>query len=258
MTEGLPIALAASTAEHAGHVAIAAPAAAAETLIAALFLAGLAGGAVHCTGMCGPFVLAQTAGRLAAIPLERFGRLTRLGGALLLPYHLGRMATYAGLGALGAALAGGLSELVWLRWLKVALLALAALLMLAAALEKTRIRLPAPAAGPLARLSARLAGPLLAGPAGPGRGFALGVALGFLPCGFLYGALAASSASGDALIGGLAMASFAFGTAPSLFAVALLGEAAGRRWRSIAGRFAPAAFTANAALLAWTAWNVAL
>jgi sulfite exporter TauE/SafE len=256
MTHGFPIALAASTADHASHAAIAAPATA-ETLIAALFLAGLAGGAAHCAGMCGPFVLAQTAGRLGAVPAERFGRLTRLGGALLLPYHLGRMTTYAGLGALGAALAGSLSELAWLGWLKVALLGVAALLMLAAALEKAELRLPKPAAGRLARLSTRLARPLLAGPAGPGRGFALGIALGFLPCGFLYGALAAAAAGGDPIIGAAAMAAFALGTAPSLFAVALLGEAAGRRWRLLAARFAPAAFTANAVILAWTAWIAA-
>jgi hypothetical protein len=256
MTHGFPIALAASTADHASHAAIAAPATA-ETLIAALLLAGLAGGAVHCAGMCGPFVLAQTAGRLATVPVERFGRLTRLGGALLLPYHLGRMTTYAGLGALGGALAGSLAELAWLGWLKVALLAMAALLMLAAALEKTELLLPKPAAGRLFRLSMLLARPLLTGPEGPGRGFALGLALGFLPCGFLYGALAAASASGDPLIGAAAMAAFAIGTAPSLFAVALLGEAAGRRWRRFAVRFAPAAFTANAMLLAWTAWIAA-
>jgi uncharacterized protein len=255
MRESVPHTLSA-LAEHAGHLASGvSPAPAA--LVGALLLAGLAGGAAHCAGMCGPFVLAQTAGRLAAVPAERFGPLTRLGGALLLPYHLGRMTTYAGLGALGAALAGSLSELAWLGWLKVALLGMAALLMLAAALEKAELRLPKPAAGRLARLSTRLARPLLARPAGPGRGFALGIALGFLPCGFLYGALAAAAAGGDPIIGAAAMAAFALGTAPSLFAVALLGEAAGRRWRRLAARFAPAAFTANAVLLAWTAWIAA-
>ena len=255
MRESVPATLSA-LAEHAGHLAPGvSPAPAA--LVGALLLAGLAGGAAHCAGMCGPFVLAQTAGRLAAVPAERFGPLTRLGGALLLPYHLGRMTTYAGLGALGAALAGSLSELAWLGGLKVALLGMAALLMLAAALEQAELRLPKPAAGRLAGLSTRLARPLLAGPAGPARGFALGIALGFLPCGFLYGALAAAAAGGDPIIGAAAMAAFALGTAPSLFAVALLGEAAGRRWRRIAARFAPAAFTANAVLLAWTAWIAA-
>ena len=55
-----------------------------------------------------------------------------------------------------------------------------------------------------------------------------------------------------------AMLAFALGTAPSLLAVALIGEGAGRRWRSTVARFAPAAFTINAVLLAWTAWHAAV
>lgn len=254
MTSALPLALA--TVDHAGHLPLTVGATA-GALAGALFLAGLAGGAAHCAGMCGPFVLAQSVGRLAAVPAERFGRLTRLRGALLLPYHLGRASTYAVLGAAGATLAGGLARVPFLGWLQAGLLALAALLMLAAALQRTPIALPHLGSDTLARLATRLFRPLITRPEGMARGFVLGLALGFLPCGLLYGAIAAASASGDPLIGALAMAAFALGTAPSLLAVALLGEAAGRRWRALAGRIAPAAFAANALLLAWTAWRVA-
>jgi sulfite exporter TauE/SafE len=242
--------------DHAEHFAHLLPSSS-GALIGALFLAGLVGGAVHCTGMCGPFVLAQTAGRLGAIPVERFGRLTRAGGALLLPYHFGRATTYAVLGTAGAMLAGGLSQLRLLAWLRPGLLLFAALLMLAAALAKTRFALSIPKL-PVAGVLSRFAMPLLSNPNGFARGFALGIALGFLPCGFLYGALAAASASGNAAIGAAAMFAFAAGTAPSLFAVALIGEGAGRRWRSVVMRFAPAAFTLNAVVLAWTAWRVAI
>jgi sulfite exporter TauE/SafE len=254
MTDALPFALAAA-ADHAGHLSGVAGGPA-WGIVGALLVAGLAGGAAHCAGMCGPFVLAQTAGRLATVPIEKFGRLTRLGGALLLPYHLGRMATYAGLGAAGSALAGGLAQVPWLGWLQAGLLGLAALLMLGAALEKAGLQVPTAGAAWLGRAATRAATPLLSAPASVLRGFALGLALGFLPCGFLYGALAAASASGQPLVGAAAMAAFALGTAPSLIAVALLGAAAGRRWRSFAARLAPAAFAANAVLLAWTAWSV--
>jgi sulfite exporter TauE/SafE len=247
------VSLSGLAAVHLHSAAMAEPAAA-GALIGALFLAGLAGGAAHCAGMCGPFVLAQTAGRLAAVPVERFGRLTRLGGALLLPYHLGRATTYAGLGAVGAALAGGIAALPAMGWIRTALLTLAALLMIAAALEKSGFSMPRPGAALLGRWAGRMARPLLARPGGSLHGFALGAALGFLPCGFLYGALAAAAASGQPLVGAAAMAAFALGTAPSLFAVALLGEAAGRTWRRSAGRLAPFAFAANAGLLFWTAW----
>jgi sulfite exporter TauE/SafE len=247
------VSLSGLAAVHLHPVGMAEPAAA-GALIGALFLAGLAGGAAHCAGMCGPFVLAQTAGRLATVPVERFGRLTRLGGALLFPYHLGRATTYAGLGALGAAFAGGLSALPAMGWVRTALLTLAALLMIAAALKRGGFSLPNPAGALLGRWAQLTGAPLLAAPAGRMQGYLLGLALGFLPCGFLYGALAAASASGQPLTGAAAMAAFAFGTAPSLLAVALLGETAGRRWRRSAARLAPFAFAANAGLLVWTAW----
>lgn len=40
-------------------------------LLGAMVLAGLAGGATHCAGMCGPFVLAQMAGDAGAGRLQR-------------------------------------------------------------------------------------------------------------------------------------------------------------------------------------------
>jgi sulfite exporter TauE/SafE len=154
-------------------------------------------------------------------------------------------------------LAGGVSQLPLLNWLRPGLLLFAALLMMGAALGKSRFALPMPRLG-MAGVLSRFAMPLLMNPNGSPRGFALGIALGFLPCGFLYGALAAASASGNPAIRATAMFAFATGTAPSLFAVALIGEGAGQRWRSLLARFSPAAFPLNAVLLAWTAWRLAV
>jgi sulfite exporter TauE/SafE len=69
------------------------------------WLAGLLGGA-HCVAMCGGFVAALSAPRDAARPLP-----LRRSGALawdLLPYHGGRVASYAIMGAAFGA-AGGLA-----------------------------------------------------------------------------------------------------------------------------------------------------
>ena len=60
-------------------------------LAGALFLAGLAGSATHCAGMCGPFVLGQVTAGLVARP-----GLSRLAAGALLPYHLGRAVTHTG------------------------------------------------------------------------------------------------------------------------------------------------------------------
>jgi hypothetical protein len=71
----------------------------------------------------------------------------------------------------------------------------------------------------LARLTSRI------DRTGPGGGYLLGVALGFLPCGFLYAALAAAAATADPLQGALAMLAFGLGTVPALV---LVGIAPGR------------------------------
>src|SRR3990172_7062279 len=91
-------------------------------LLGALFAAGLVGGIGDCAGMCGPFVLAQAEARPAPGPPARLGELHRVAGAALLPYHLGRLTTYAGLGTAAALLAGQAAEIGGLRWLSAALL----------------------------------------------------------------------------------------------------------------------------------------
>lgn len=190
---------------------------------AALFVAGLAGGATHCAGMCGPFVVAQVTSGLAARPT-----LTRLSAGALVPYHLGRAVTYVGLGAAAGLASGAVVHGAGFRPLLVGLLALGAALMLAQAVAQLAALLPAPPAG-LADRVARVAAPLLADPRG-GRRFLLGLVLGFLPCGLLYGALAVAAATSSALGAALAMASFALGTVPALVGVGLAGAFFGRRF----------------------------
>ncbi|GGG43676.1 membrane protein [Caldovatus sediminis] len=222
----------------------------------ALFLAGLAGGATHCVGMCAPFVLAQAAA--TADRAASGGTLRRLAGAALLPYQAGRMLGYGALGALAGGAAGLATQASGVRYLLAALLAVAAILMLGQASARLAAwlpRLPAPRLP--AGIERRLA-PLLAAPTG-WRGVALGLMLSALPCGLLYGALAAAAASGSALGGAIGMVAFVLGTVPALGGVALLGRLFGRS--GIGGpalRAAGAAlFTLNGLVLAGMAVRVA-
>ncbi|MFO1128846.1 MAG: sulfite exporter TauE/SafE family protein [Rhodospirillales bacterium] len=229
------------------------------SLLASLFLAGLVGSLTHCTGMCGPFVLAQTVARLDAVPAGGMRELHRLAGAALAPYHLGRATTYTGLGAIAATLAGGVIDATRWRWLSVALLAVAALLFLAYALRALGVAIPGTAGGTGAgwsRLVGGWAKPLFDRPI-RWRGYLLGVLLGFLPCGLLYAALAAAAASGSALSGAAAMFAFSLGTVPALVAVGLAGHVAGSRFRATARALAPVLMLINAAALSYLAWRLA-
>lgn len=218
----------------------------------ALFLAGLTGGFLHCATMCGPFVLAQLPGDDG-----RPHRLARLSGGALLPYHFGRLTTYTILGAGSGALGRLIVHATAMRGLLGVLLAFAAILFLLQAFARIGLALPGASSGAgrfVGRGIAALAAPLLRRPHG-GRGYALGLALGFLPCGFLYAALAAAAGMGSAPAGALAMAAFAVGTVPSLAAIGILGAAATGRLRGMAPFIGVPVLLFNAVILGRMAFD---
>ena len=225
----------------------------------ALLAAGAAGSVLHCAPMCGPFVLGQVSDRLAGIPAARLCESARLSSALLLPYHGGRLTTYAVLGALVAGAGSAARVGAWLGALPALLLLTAALLFLTQALARLaparlgRLRLPDRAPPAWTRCVSGLAARADSGR--PGGGYLLGVALGLLPCGFLYAAIAAAAATGSVAGGALAMTAFGLGTVPGLVAVGVAGQAAGRVWHRGVAAAAPAIMLANAALLVAMAWQ---
>lgn len=188
-------------------------------LFLTLFLGGLMGSATHCVGMCGPFVVAQTTS------LERApGLFARVRGLALMPYHLGRMTTYMILGVVAASLSGMVFSVPLQRGIAVVLLTVAGLLFLASAVPSLK-RLAGPGILPgflhgyLARFGAalgRFAKPFFSAPTAWHR-YALGITLGFLPCGLLAAALMAVAATADPISAAFGMAAFCVGTMPALF-----------------------------------------
>ncbi|MCW5698361.1 MAG: sulfite exporter TauE/SafE family protein [Rhodospirillales bacterium] len=227
-------------------------------LLGSLFLAGLVGSASHCVGMCGPLVLGQVVTRMEAKSAADMRESDRYFNAVLLPYHLGRMTTYIGLGAGAAALAGGVVNVTGLQWFSAALLAIAALFFLGYALQRLGATLPWLTTGGeswWSRSVGRFVKPLFQRPVGI-RGYGLGLALGFLPCGLLYGAIAAAASSGGALAGAIAMAAFALGTVPALVGIGFAGHVAGTHWRTATTRLTPILLMLNAAVLTYMAWRI--
>lgn len=241
------------------------------SLAAAMFTTGMLGGLSHCAGMCGPFVLAQVGALQAAALPAGAGPgagmvLARARGSMLLPYHLGRMTTYAGLGGLVAGGGGAVTRMAGVSWGLALILMLAALLFLRQGVLGLSAWLPAGlrrlaagrgggwAEGLGRRLTAPLR-PLFARPAGV-NGYLLGLGLGLLPCGLVYAGLASAMGTGDALAGTIMMAAFGAGTVPALLAIGLLGGAAANRWRRLASLATPVLMLVNAALVARMAWHM--
>ncbi len=218
-------------------------------LLVGLFIVGGAGGVVHCGPMCGAFVLGRVSERMARLPPDRLCEWQRTRNGLLLPYHLGRLTTYAGLGAAGAVMFG---RLPWFNALSAALLTFAALTFLGHALGRLM-----PMRDPMRLYVGRAIGAVTRriGRGSFGGEYLFGVALGFLPCGFLYAALAAAAASGNPAMGAAAMLMFGLGTAPVLMVIGIAGQAAGRRWNQTAMAAAPVLMVMNAALLLLLAWQ---
>lgn len=211
-------------------------------LPASLFVAGLAGSLVHCMGMCGPFVLGQVMADVERGP-KTYGEWHRLAGAALVPYHLGRLTTYAALGALAGAATQIFASTLVFGWLSGGLLIVAACLMIVQALGFAFGR-----NSPLAGVLTRLAAPLSIARGDAAR-YCLGVVLGFLPCGLLYGALAAAGGTGSMVDGALAMTAFAVGTVPALVATGWGGLLVRRRLRERGRWVATPLLIGNAGLM---------
>lgn len=173
---------------------------------------GLLGGFGHCAGMCGPIVAAVS---LAAGP--------RLGARRAIALHAltsaGRVTTYGFLG-LVMGIAGSVVNVAGrAAGLQAAVAALAGALMMVMGLGAAGI------APGVRRVEERLAGRVFAGArsllegGGQGRAYALGLLLGFLPCGLSWSAFVGSAATGGPVPGALFALAFGAGTAPALLLV---------------------------------------
>ncbi len=162
-------------------------------LLTAAFVAGLLG-SLHCVGMCGAFAASCTRARLG-----------------LPAWHLGRLTTYALLGALAGTLGRWLPGPAWLPAAAAAALLLWFALGLAGLAPEPRLPLPGLAtAGTRAIQSHSLAAQYL-----------FGAVNGFLPCGLVYSALGVPVALAEPIGGSLAMIAFGLGTVPALSLAAL-------------------------------------
>jgi hypothetical protein len=177
-----------------------------EAGLLAAVVAGLVG-STHCLGMCG--------GIAGALGVAANGR-----GGLVTAYSAGRIASYAAAGAIAGAAGAGLAGLGNAGPVLRILMGVAFVLLGLQVALGWKLLAPLEAAG--ARLWARLspAARRFMPPRHAGQALALGALWGWLPCGLVYGMLAAAAGAGSAGGGAAVMAAFGLGTAPAMIGVA--------------------------------------
>ncbi|MCE3254696.1 MAG: hypothetical protein K0R25_190 [Rickettsiaceae bacterium] len=199
------------------------------TIIASLFTLGLFGGFSHCTSMCGPFVLTQVGNRLSKIEIKDATPLRKLSGLALLPYHFGRITTYCLIALFSSFLSLNLKNSIFFKEFAGLVLIVAALIIFNSAIAKINLPFTIPPVfravkipQPVKKNLKNLINFLFSNPTGF-KNYFLGIILGFIPCGLVYGAISATLALDNYLMVFLAMLAFGIGTIPSLFLTACGG-----------------------------------
>jgi hypothetical protein len=212
-----------------------------------VFALGLAA-SLHCVQMCGPIVISYS------VSLARYGVFRRQMVVAHLCYNGGRIVTYAALGAVAGAAGSGIGLLGKLAGLTAAARLVSGAAMVVAGMLMLRV-LPRKALVQVERRGvtaffSRSMGRLLLSSRALGK-FGLGLMLGFLPCGLIYGALLKAVETASPLAGALTMAAFGMGTAAALFSVGMASSFAGLRMGGWGNRVAGASIAAAGAILVW-------
>ena len=168
-------------------------------------------GSLHCVVMCGPLVLALSAGKPRAPWQVMCNKLL---------YQLGRVAMY---GLLGLVM-GFIGRLFEVKGWQQGITFITGILLAGMGL----LSLFGKRSEGLARLQQRLVGPLTRWVGywlyRPGGHLIVGMLNGLLPCGMVYMALAATLSVDSVGGGGLFMLLFGLGTWPAMLSVSLLGS----------------------------------
>lgn len=184
----------------------------------AAFLLSLLGG-LHCAGMCGGFIGALQMNRPASVSASRIAS----------GYHLGRLTSYCGAGALVGLIGGSLYAADVLP-LQVVLLVIGSLMLLAIGAAMFGRQRWLKRIEPLGAWLWRGIGPLarrVYPPRSAVQSFAAGLAWGWIPCGMVYAALPLALLAGGPVQGALVMLAFGLGTLPNLVVVDVVTVHAG-------------------------------
>ena len=176
-------------------------------------------GSLHCIGMCGPIAV--------ALPLGNKGSAYRLLGGIT--YNLGRIISYAALGAVFGLLGQGIEMAGLQKWASLLIGAVMVLSVLFPALFKGKVKWEAVFFGYAGKMVGKFR-KLFKISSIPSL-FTIGILNGLLPCGLVYVAIAGAINTNSFYDGILFMVIFGLGTIPVMLAIPLLGNMIGQKVR---------------------------
>lgn len=169
-------------------------------------------GSFHCVGMCGPIVL--------ALPVGSSSNFQLVVSRIL--YNLGRVVTYSFFGAVFGLFGKGIMFAGLQQYASILLGASILIYYLLPSKFKGRLSITKPYQFVSSFVKKSFAKLTKSG--SPQTLFLFGIVNGFLPCGFVYVALAGAITTGDFISGAAFMALFGLGTTPIMLGTALVGK----------------------------------
>ncbi|WP_018342347.1 sulfite exporter TauE/SafE family protein [Cytophaga aurantiaca] len=184
-------------------------------------------GSLHCLGMCGPIAFAlPVRTNVLYIKILKYGL-----------YNIGRVTTYAILGALIGIAGKGFALAGMQQMLSIAagiLIIVSALLAYTSTNNVVMNRI-----ADTIRTRLKSAFHFYFQQKGNTALFMLGLLNGLLPCGMVYMAMLAALAAGSPASGAAFMTGFGLGTVPMMFGVCLAGNVVGMKWKNFIYKAAP-------------------
>jgi uncharacterized protein len=184
-------------------------------------------GSLHCIGMCGPIAL--------ALPSQSKSKLSFYSGRIL--YNLGRVLTYSLMGLFIGLIGQKINLAGYQQIISIAL----GVIILIAVLLPARIKNIFIKLKPVQSITKILQSSIgvLFRKGSQSSLFGIGVLNGFLPCGFVYVALAGAVALGNVEKSILFMALFGIGTIPAMFSASIVTNLLGHNFRKKIHRAIP-------------------
>jgi uncharacterized protein len=176
-------------------------------------------GSLHCIGMCGPIAL--------ALPSQNKSKLSFYSGRIL--YNLGRVVTYSIMGLVIGLIGQKINLAGYQQIVSIVL----GVLILAIVLLPSRIKNYLIQLKPVQLVTKTLQSSIgvLFRKGSQSSLFSIGVLNGFLPCGFVYVALAGAVAMGNVEKSILFMLLFGIGTIPAMFSASIVTNLLGQNFR---------------------------